>query len=210
MSFTEEAICHARSFPRACRALRTGGNTEADINNFLEIVSSYSYFSLHALYNPLHPFRSSFAHPRRDLSRSSSQISIFFHPFFPPFPSPSFRSHRISNSGIRGMRIVVASSSVGCKRSHTEEEEGRRKRRGEGKRDPKQRQTVVNRAQTSGARVPVSLVHIGSNLQTRPCHVAGKRFAYLLFSLRRIVPLRSRYFSSYLYVVINNACNSPP
>lgn len=62
----------------------------------------------------------------------------------------------------------------------------------------------------SGARVPVSLVHIGSNLQTRPCHVAGKRFAYLLFSLRRIVPLRSRYFSSYLYVVINNACNSPP
>lgn len=126
------------------------------------------------------------------------------------FPPPVSARIEISNSGIRGMRIVVASSSVGCKRSHTEEEEGRRKRRGEGKRDPKQRQTVVNRAQTSGARVPVSLVHIGSNLQTRPCHVAGKRFAYLLFSLRRIVPLRSRYFSSYLYVVINNACNSPP
>ena len=87
--------------PRALLSARVSraenrGKTEADINNFLEIVSSYSYFSLYALYNRR------FAHPRRDLSRSSSQIFIFFHPFFPPFPSPSFRLHR-TEYRIRGL-----------------------------------------------------------------------------------------------------------
>ena len=47
----------------------------------------------------------------------------------------------------------------------------------------KWKQTVVNPARTSRARVPVSLVHIGSNLQTRLCHVAGKRSARVPCSL---------------------------
>lgn len=167
---------------------------------------------------PLHPSRSSFLIPD---SFAFVFAGFYFrpslHPFFPSsfLFSPRFRSHR-TEYRIRGLGERESSwphrrsdandlphGRISKKRGRKEEEEGWRKK-------PKQKQTVVNRAQTSGARVPVSLVHIGSNLQTRPCHVAGKRFAYLLFSLRRIVPLRSRYFSSYLYVVINNACNSPP